>query len=343
MSLRARLTARRTIALAVAATVGCGTVGTMTVAPAFAGQKYAVSVTSARSLPVLKQGAKGHGVVVLQRLLNTRGAKIAVDGSFGPATAEAVKTFQRSQGIAVDGVVGAGTWSKLLPVLSSGARSPQVRVLQQTLRDHGHKLDVDGSFGPATKTAVRNFQSAKKLGVDGVVGVATWQALIGQVSSSPAPKPAPTTGTKSPGPDIRFPRPKGTYANGSVPRNQLCRVPTARSDEWLMSCRAVPDFVAMNNAYRQSFGRDIQVDHLTLTAYRTVGEQRHLYRTKPKGWAAYPGTSNHGWGLALDINMRRGGAPSHGSATYRWLHANGPKYGFVDTVRHEDWHFEYTR
>lgn len=154
-----------------------------------------------------------------------------------------------------------------------------------------------------------------------------------------APAPAPVAYPAGPGPDQRFADPH-LFGNGEVPADQLCRVPTARSDTWRMSCRAIGDFTALNQAYRARFGRDLVVDHLRATAYRTVGDQRVLYAKYGSPRAAKPGTSNHGWGLALDIAM---GGGDHSSATYRWLKENGPRYGFIDEVPHEDWHWRYTR
>ncbi|OYO20806.1 peptidase [Enemella dayhoffiae] len=302
-----------------------------------------ISASDTDAYPVLREGAGGQRVRILQHLLSAHGIATSVDGSFGPGTERSVRTFQSRRGITVDGTVGPQTWSRILVVAREGNRGPAVKAIQETLNANGARLQVDGSFGPATKKAVISFQDAKNLDSDGVVGPNTWGALLGVKGGSTTPTPPPSTGTGSPGPDTRYPNPKRTYANGNVPSSQLCRVPGARSDAWRMSCRAVPDFKAMNAAYKKQFGMDLEVDHLTLTAYRTVADQRLLYNKYGPGRAAKPGTSNHGWGMALDINMRRGGAGSHQSATYKWLHANGPKYGFRDTVPHEDWHFDYQR
>ena len=57
---------------------------------------------------VLKLGSRGNEVKVLQEKLNLK-----EDGIFGPLTEEAVKDFQRSNGLEVDGIVGANTLSKL--------------------------------------------------------------------------------------------------------------------------------------------------------------------------------------------------------------------------------------
>lgn len=61
----------------------------------------------------LKHGTKNDGVKKLQTLLNQNGYNLAVDGSFGSQTLDAVKDFQKKNGLSVDGIVGRNTWGKL--------------------------------------------------------------------------------------------------------------------------------------------------------------------------------------------------------------------------------------
>ena len=53
-----------------------------------------------------------------------------------------------------------------------------VREIQQALVDAGFPVDVDGFFGAGTDAAVRQYQAANGLAVDGIVGPATSAALI---------------------------------------------------------------------------------------------------------------------------------------------------------------------
>lgn len=65
-------------------------------------------------------------------------------------------------------------------VLRSGSSGVAVKRLQMALQ-----IAADGSFGPETDRAVREFQSAAGLTVDGVVGRVTWQALEQRTSAQP--------------------------------------------------------------------------------------------------------------------------------------------------------------
>ncbi len=63
-------------------------------------------------------------------------------------------------------------------ILKKGSRGNDVKIVQEKLKGMGYyKMAVDGIFGPGTDSAVRKFQRAKKLQVDGIVGSQTKKAL----------------------------------------------------------------------------------------------------------------------------------------------------------------------
>lgn len=70
--------------------------------------------TPAVKRPTVKSGDKGSCVKDLQRRLNTKGAKLSVDGDFGSKTKTAVVSYQRKNRLTADGIVGLQTWSLLL-------------------------------------------------------------------------------------------------------------------------------------------------------------------------------------------------------------------------------------
>lgn len=129
----------------------------------------------------------------------------------------------------------------------------------------------------------------------------------------------------------------GGYPNGLIPAAALCRIGVAAH---VLRCDAAQAFQAMSQAYAATFGRP-----LCLTdSYRTFDAQVDLYRRKP-ALAAVPGTSNHGWGLAVDLC---GGAESFGTPQHRWLTEHAAAFGWVNPGwarqgggREEPWHWEY--
>ena len=122
-----------------------------------------------------------------------------------------------------------------------------------------------------------------------------------------------------------------------IPAAALCRLGVAAH---LLRCDAAQSFAAMNAAFTAFFGGPICVTD----SYRTFSEQISLYGRKP-GLAAVPGTSNHGWGLALDLC---GGIEHFGSAAHEWMRANAPGFGWFHPPwaapgrgREEPWHWEF--
>lgn len=143
--------------------------------------------------PSIAPGATGPDVQWVQGRLREWGHDLTADGIFGAATEAAVRDVQGTEGLAVDGVVGPATYAKLAetpsktdpnvepvsdePELKSGSTGVSVRYAQSMLNSAGAGITVDGDFGPATETAVKNFQTTHGLAVDGVIGPLTWAKL----------------------------------------------------------------------------------------------------------------------------------------------------------------------
>lgn len=86
-----------------------------------------VGLPASGSRPVLRRGSRGTAVEELQNRLTALGFNSRpADGIFGSQTEEAVKSFQRSRGIAADGIVGTLTWGQLYaqPGTEGGKPSP---------------------------------------------------------------------------------------------------------------------------------------------------------------------------------------------------------------------------
>ena len=134
--------------------------------------------------PVVAEGSKFHPIETLQHLLRSHQQIVAVDGIFGPQTERAVRAFQQSGHLTVDGVVGPKTWTGLIVTVAQGSHGDAVRGVQEEFQfrnlsgDPSQGVQIDGHFGPLTEAAVVDFQQALGLQIDGVVGPVTWQALV---------------------------------------------------------------------------------------------------------------------------------------------------------------------
>lgn len=140
--------------------------------------------------PTIRQGATGDVVRRLQRaLFRTADHEIHIDGIFGWQTEEAVVSFQKSDNLTPDGVVGTLTWGALpdggpMPLLQVGSSGNVVRHLQTILTEGAagewgvSPQGVDGHYGPHTRASVEAFQQWGQVDVDGKVGDQTWTVLM---------------------------------------------------------------------------------------------------------------------------------------------------------------------
>ena len=134
--------------------------------------------------PLVRQGSQHHPVETLQYLLAARGHRVTVDGIFGPGTDAAVRAFQQGKHLTVDGIVGPDTWSALIVQVSEGSTGDAVRGVQEEFQfrnlsgDPGKGLQYRWDLRTRTNAAVRGFQQALGLAIDGIVGPLTWRALV---------------------------------------------------------------------------------------------------------------------------------------------------------------------
>lgn len=117
-----------------------------------------------------------------------------------------------------------------------------------------------------------------------------------------------------------------TGENGRLDTNQLTQIapghylqPDAASAYMRMASAAAADGVTITTT-------DSYRDYATQVR---LAEEKGLY--SQGGLAAVPGTSNHGWGLAIDVGR---------GAQRDWLAKNGEKFGFY-TIPREPWHWEF--
>jgi peptidoglycan hydrolase-like protein with peptidoglycan-binding domain len=166
--------ARRLIGrLALALVVGLITLGAL--APA-----GAAAATIPAGFPHQSVGNRGVDVKAIQGFLRHHGAMTArVDGVFGSTTETAVKAFQQTRGLPVDGRVGEATWAALLVRVEPGTTGEGVMALQRQLNEkRAAGVPVDGVFGAATQSALRAFQRHAGISATGIAGAVTWKALI---------------------------------------------------------------------------------------------------------------------------------------------------------------------
>lgn len=165
----------------------------------------------------LREGDSGPNVTIIQTSLNRIAQNYPaipkinpVDGIFGPITLASVRKFQEIFGLTVDGIVGKATWYQLVRLYVAVLRLAELNSEGQTFTgiswaypdairegDSGQKVshlqymlaviaefnprippvEVSGTFGPETKSAVLAFQQMDALPETGEVDAVTWDAI----------------------------------------------------------------------------------------------------------------------------------------------------------------------
>lgn len=135
----------------------------------------------------LKSGDQHQVVLQLQNRLMSLGYMDNDEPTtyYGDATAEAIRKFQRQQGMTQDGICGIDTWDKLFSgsapyyKVKNGDDGSDIVQIQQRLYQLGYLMDdsLTGHFGDATEAAVKKMQERNGLTADGEVGKDTISLL----------------------------------------------------------------------------------------------------------------------------------------------------------------------
>ena len=135
--------------------------------------------------------------------------------------------------------------------------------------------------------------------------------------------------------------------NGNLPEDLLGKATKGGKFKPKMLAEMVPLYDQMCEDFRKAF----PTKQLSAWGYRPYSRQLSLKVEKPN-LAAKPGTSNHGWGQAIDVHYYEDGASEaskllYSKPEYIWLKENSKKYGWYNPAwasqggsKEEPWHWE---
>lgn len=174
---------------------------------------------------------------------------------------------------------------------------------------------VEGASGAGSRPSPQ--------GIDSFSSVYS-NAVRSLVSPTPATRLAPGAYGR-----LQPPAELVAFGNGQIPVTELTSIGV---DDHHLHAPAAEAFTLMRSA-ASAVGVNLGV----ISSYRDFATQQRLVSEKGLysrgGMAAAPGTSNHGWGLSLDLDLD---APAQA-----WMRDNAWKFGFVEDVPREPWHWTY--
>ena len=217
------------------------------------------------------------------------------------------------------------------------------KITEKTYKDEEGKDITNESFG--TENSAKQYDDRKLSAMSVLlIDFQIAQSINGEDDEEDAPSTtakAPDNGEAVGEPQLEEAQSGwGNHSNGEIPDSDLQTL--SFSPESKMNKQAAAAMEEMNKAYKAANGSDLTINE----AYRDCATQiRYSKELGSRAAPAPPCVSNHGWGLAADIEVG-----AFGSSTYNWLKANAHKYGYVHPAwaepggsNPEQWHWEYAR
>jgi LAS superfamily LD-carboxypeptidase LdcB len=126
-----------------------------------------------------------------------------------------------------------------------------------------------------------------------------------------------------------IPEDLAAYGNGKIPPEALGQVGQTNHKLWAPAAESLNRMV--EDAKRDGVKIGITDSYRPYTEQVDLAKRKGLY--SQGGLAAKPGTSEHGWGMATDLDLN--------SKALGWMRKNAGNYGFVENVAREPWHWAY--
>ena len=160
-----------------------------------------------------------------------------------------------------------------MPILKQGSSGPDVKDLQQKLKDLGFDPNgIDGNFGSGTKAAVVAFQQSKGLQADGIAGPATLAALQAATAGTPtgggAVSGSATTATGAGAAPPSAPGLNLAGLAGKVPDAVIAQIPATAAEFGITSNLRLAHFLAQCGV--ESVGFTATVENLNYSAQRLL-------------------------------------------------------------------------
>jgi hypothetical protein len=138
------------------------------------------------------------------------------------------------------------------------------------------------------------------------------------------------SGSAGVGSSLAAPPELAGYGNGRIPTDLL--TPIQQAGHRLYNSAATAWDALVDAAAADGIDVRITDSYRSFENQVDLAERKGLYRDG--GLAAVPGTSNHGWGLAVDADVTD-------PEVMAWLRERGPEFGWHEVVPREPWHWEY--
>jgi len=119
------------------------------------------------------------------------------------------------------------------------------------------------------------------------------------------------------------------YGNGLIPESSLAPLTGSSERMWAPAAQHLNELMA--DAKKAGVSISVTDGYRSYDDQVAVAKEKGLYTQG--GLAAAPGTSEHGWGLAVDLGLD--------ATSQAWMKQHAKEYGFVDNVPRESWHWQF--